>query len=228
VTTKRKCCVALLGVMALAVGSCLLPRVWVEEAARGRTFDAVEEIPTHEVALVLGCARHLPDGRTNLFFQRRMAAAAALFQAGKARYLIVSGDNHRRGYDEPTDMKEELVRRGVPESRIYCDYAGFRTLDSVVRAKKIFGQTQIIIVSQEFHNQRAIYIARQNGMDVVGFNAAEVHGPGGLRTKLREELARVKTVLDVLAGTSPRFLGDPVRIGESVGAKSLTTAGISC
>ena len=181
-------------------------------SAEGRTYCDVEKIPHREAGLVLGCVEVLPNGRTNLFFAHRIQAATELYRHRKIDVIIVSGDNHRAGYDEASDMKNALVRNGIPEERIFCDYAGFRTLDSVVRAKAIFGQTNITVVSQEFHNQRAIYIAQHRGIDAIGFNAPDVNAYYSLRTMMREHLARVKTVLDVTFGTHPKFYGDPIAI----------------
>jgi SanA protein len=156
----------------------------------------------------------LSDGRQNLFFQNRVEAAVNLFRGGKVDYLLVSGDNRKKGYDEASDMKESLMRAGIPADRIYCDFAGFRTLDSVVRARDVFCQKQVTIISQEFHNQRAIFIATHNGMDAIGFNAAEVNAYNGFKTKCREHLARVRTLLDVyLFRKSPKFLGHKIEIG---------------
>ncbi|MCL1919771.1 MAG: YdcF family protein [Kiritimatiellaeota bacterium] len=184
----------------------------IASCSKGRTYSDSAFIPHNDVGLVLGCSRTLPDGRGNLFFAHRIAAAARLFEAGKINAIIVSGDNHAANYDEPTDMKDALISAGVPAERIYCDYAGFRTLDSVVRVKAIFGQHRITIISQRFHNQRAICIARHNGIDAIGFNAQEVSAPYSTKTKLRELFARVKTVLDILFGVRPKFLGPPVEI----------------
>jgi SanA protein len=187
----------------------------IRKAARGRTYSDVSAIPYRRVGLLLGCVERLPNGRSNLYFAYRVAAAAGLLKAHKVDYLIVSGDNHVAGYDEPTDMKAALVRAGVPAERIYCDYAGFRTLDSIVRARKVFGQASVTIISQEFHNQRAIYIARHQGLDAIGFNAAGVRARRSLRTMVREQFARVKTVLDVnLLRTGPKFLGPRIEIGD--------------
>jgi SanA protein len=99
----------------------------VVSTARGRTYADLASIPKRDVGLVLGCSRFLPDGRRNRFFDNRIRAASDLYRAGKIDYLVVSGDNHVRGYDEPTDMKKSLIEAGVPPERIYCDYAGFRT-----------------------------------------------------------------------------------------------------
>lgn len=186
----------------------------VERSAAGLHSSTLEALPSRKVALVLGCAEILPNGRTNRYFTERINAAAALYDSGKCRFLLVSGDNGRTDYDEPSAMASALVARGVPPSSIVQDYAGFRTLDSVVRAKEVFGEEEILVVSQRFHNERAVYIARHRGISVHGWNAADVTSLGGTRTRVREKLARVKTVLDVkLLRTAPRFLGPKIRIG---------------
>ncbi len=187
--------------------------VLIEKATRGRTFSDPATVPARRVGLVLGCSRVLPGGRRNAFFDNRIRAAAQLFRAQKVEYLVVSGDNHVRGYDEPKDMKDSLVLAGVPAERVYCDYAGFRTLDSVVRLREIFGQTKVTIISQEFHSQRAIFIAQHRGIDAVGFNAPEVDAYNSFRTKCREKVARANMLLDLFVfHRTPRFLGDKVRI----------------
>jgi SanA protein len=192
----------------------LVAGAMVRHAARGRTYADASEIPRRDVGLVLGCSRKLSNGRDNLFFQNRIAAAAALYKSEKVGVLIVSGDNRKATYDEPTDMKNALVAAGVPAEKIYCDYAGFRTLDSVVRARHVFGQDSLTIVSQRFHNQRAIYIARKHGIDAIGFDAAEVAFRHSFKTKCREQFSRVVAVLDILIGKRPKFLGEPVIIAR--------------
>lgn len=189
---------------------------WIRKTADGRCFDDVTSLPEAPVAVVLGTAARLADGRANLFFLPRLEAAAALFKAGKVKALIVSGDNSTQNYDEPTEMKRVLVQMGVPEEKIACDYAGFRTLDSVVRAKEVFDQSRFIIVSQRFHNARAIYLARAFGIDAWGLNAQEVPVALSLKTFFREKLACVKAVLDVnVLHTRPKFLGEKVAIPPS-------------
>ena len=105
-------------------------------------------IKKNKVGLVLGTAKVLQNGRLNLYFKYRIEATVALYKEGKIEFVLVSGDNSVKGYDEPTDFKDELVKRGIPPEKIFLDYAGFRTLDSVIRAKEIFGQEQITIISQ--------------------------------------------------------------------------------
>lgn len=188
---------------------------WVESVAAAHCHTQAENLTSLPVGLVLGCSPKI-GSLPNLFFDYRMDAAAQLYQSGKVRALIVSGDNGTKEYDEPTYMKEALIQRGVPEKAIYCDYAGFRTLDSVVRAHSIFGQSRFVIVSQRFHNERAVFLARQRGLEAEAFNAKDVPAGSGLKTHLREYLARVQAVLDVtLLGTQPKFDGPRIDITQS-------------
>jgi SanA protein len=171
------------------------------------------EVPECEVALVLGCARVLGDGRGNLYFKHRIAAVVELWKHGRVQHVLVSGDNSRKDYDEPNDMKDALVEAGLPADRIHCDYAGFRTLASVVRARDVFQLERFVVVSQQFHVERALYIARELGIEAYGYPARDVGGKAGAKTKAREELARVKAVLDMkVLNTQPKFRGDPVPI----------------
>lgn len=197
--------IAAVGLLALAVRSRTVGR-----SAAPFLRERPSELPEVDVALVLGCSEHLADGRRNRFFSARMAAAAELYHAGKAHYLLVSGDNSRADYDEPTAMRSALVAAGVPASRIVLDYAGFRTLDSVLRAKDVFGVSQLIIVSQRFHNERAVYLARSHGMQAFGYDAADVGGIEGLRVQAREVVSRMAAVLDVeVLHSRPRYPGPP-------------------
>lgn len=185
---------------------------WIVRSAEGKLFDSTADVPYNDVGLVLGANKNAFGG-PNLYFNNRIDAAVALFMAGKIRHVLVSGDNHISEYDEATDMKNALVARGVPDTCITLDYAGFRTLDSVVRCKKVSGQKKITVISQEFHNQRALFIAAFYDMDAVGFNAKDVPANYSLRTDLREYIARFKAVLDLyILRTGPRFLGEEIRI----------------
>jgi SanA protein len=182
-------------------------------SVRGRVYADIAKIPENHVGLVLGCSRKLANGRDNLFFRYRIQAAAELFNQKKVRYLIVSGDNSRKDYDEPSEMKKALIERGVPASRIFCDYAGFRTLDSVVRAKRIFGCTKLTIVSQAFHNKRAVFVAGHYGLHAIGFNARDVGTRHSFRTHMRELLAKTFTMLDVFVlHRQPKFGGPKIEI----------------
>lgn len=175
-------------------------------------YDRVEDIPYNKVGLVLGTSRFLGNGTPNLYFNYRIDAAAALFKAGKINYIVVSGDNSRKTYNEPEDMKNELIKKGIPENVIYLDYAGFRTLDSVIRVEEIFGQQQFTIISQQFHNERAVFIARYYNLDPYAYNAKDVDIKVGLKTRIREIFARVKVFIDIFTGKEPRFLGESIEI----------------
>lgn len=133
----------------------------IEKNAQNKTYSNASKIKKNKVGLVLGTAKILKNGRINLYFKYRIDATVELFKKGKIDFVLVSGDNGNKNYDEPTDFKNELIKRGIPSNRIFLDYAGFRTLDSVVRAKEIFDQKSITIISQQFHNERAIYLAEK-------------------------------------------------------------------
>lgn len=191
----------------------------VGSAGRGRIYSDAQSVPHRRVGVVLGTGRKVVGGRTNLFFKHRMEAAETLFKSGRVDFLLVSGDNGSKYYDEATDMKKDLLGRGVPADRICCDYAGFRTLDSMVRARKVFGLDECIVVSQRFHCERAIFLAGSCDLRALGFAARDVPGGPAAKAWLRERLARVAAVLDVFVWhRQPRFLGAPVRIGPDPSA----------
>lgn len=181
--------------------------------AKGKIFDRANDCPKTKVALVLGTSKNNRSGSDNAYFTNRIAAVVELFRAGKIAYILVSGDNGSADYDEPTDMKNALIEQGIPEERIYLDHAGFRTLDSMERAFKVFGQKEVIVVSQQFHNERAIYLGEHFGMTVYGYNAKDVKQMGGFRTYVREKFARMKVFWDIVFGVNSTFLGTPVKIG---------------
>lgn len=164
-------------------------------------------------ALVLGTSRLSRSGRPNPFFEARMDHAAMLVRRGVVAGLVVSGDNAHVSYNEPAHMTAALVQRGVDAARIVPDFAGFRTLDSVVRMTEVFGQRRFLVVSQRFHVERALFVAHAHGIDAWGSAARDVGGSADLSVRLREYLARVRAVLDVyVLNTAPRFLGEPVPI----------------
>ncbi|WP_344984052.1 SanA/YdcF family protein [Deinococcus rubellus] len=211
-------CGLILGVVAaLTVALVLIANQQVLSSAEGRLYGDVNAVPVRQVGVLLGTSKYLSGGGVNPYYRYRIEAALSLYRAGKISDLILSGDNAHRSYDEPTTMRADLLAGGIPAAHLYRDYAGFRTLDSVVRASKVFGQGRFTVISQRFHNERAIYLARAHGLDVIGFDARDVSGPAGRRVQGREWLARVSALLDVWRGTQPRFLGAPEVIDRAAG-----------
>ena len=182
--------------------------------AKSTIHTSVQEVPEKKAALVLGCSKYLSNGNKNYFYKYRIEAAVKLFKAGKVKAIVVSGDNGSKSYDEPTQMHDDLVKAGIPSKYIQLDYAGFRTLDSIVRAKAIFDLEDYIIVSQRFHLERAIYIAKAKNQKVVGFVAKGFANTiWAKRMKRRELLARVKALLDLnIFGVEPKFYGKKVNV----------------
>ncbi|OBT32335.1 SanA/YdcF family protein [Vibrio splendidus] len=180
---------------------------WVSWQAEDRIIYDIDDVPELEVAVVLGTSKYL--GRTlNDYYKHRIEAAIELFDRKKVDQFLLSGDNAHRSYNEPWTMKRDLLKAGVPDERINLDYAGFRTLDSIVRAKKIFDTDNFLIITQKFHCERALFIA--NSYDIHA-QCLAVSGPthhSGTSIRLREVFARTKAFLDLyIMGTTPKFLG---------------------
>lgn len=189
----------------------------VEHRTETLIYNTVDSVPHNKVALLLGTSPLNRLGRANSYFTNRINTAAALFHAGKADYILASGDNHTRQYDEPTAMRDSLIAHGVPADRIILDYAGFRTLDSVVRAKEIFGCDSLTIISQADHCARALYLAQSAGIHAVAVAAPLRAGRAvRIRLALREWLARDKMILDLWTGKKPHFLGEKIDIPDII------------
>ncbi len=197
-----------LGVVALI----LISDTVITGFAKDKLYTDLDEIPQNKVGVVLGTSKYLKNGNINLYYQYRINATAELFHSGKIEFVLVSGDNRHRSYNEPQTFKNDLVKMGIPEEKIFLDYAGFRTLDSMVRAKEVFGQERITVISQKFHNERAIYLAEKRGLKAIGFNANDVNLRSGMKVKSREYLARVKVFSDLLFSKQPKFLGEKIEI----------------
>jgi SanA protein len=193
----------------------LVSNLVVRFSYSGSIYSSVNALPEKKVGLLLGTNKYLKAGGINPYYQYRLEAAVELLKAGKIKYIIVSGDNSIIEYNEPVQMRDDLIKMGVDPTLIYLDYAGFRTLDSIIRAKKVFGQDSFIIISQPFHNQRAIFIAKQYNIDAIAFNAKDVSMSRGFKVQFREIFARVKLMIDVyLTNKQPKFLGEKVVVGQ--------------
>lgn len=187
--------------------------LWVLSRGSAHVYFSIKKLPKNDVGLVLGTSPLLRGGEENPFFAGRMAAAAELYKAGKVRRLLLSGDNRTRHYDEPTEMRNALALKGVPLRAMTLDYAGLRTLDSIVRAKEVFGLKSLTVITDDFHVPRAVFLGRHYGMKAVGFCSRRVPWPLSKKTRVREMASRVAACLDVyLLGTEPRHLGRKEKI----------------
>ncbi len=224
-TLIKRTALSLSAFLLLVVAFTLYVNMTVVQAAKKRIYTEMDSIPYNKVALLLGTNPLNRWGRPNSYFTNRINTAAELYHAGKVDFIIASGDNHIKEYDEPTAMRDSLMAHGVPEDRIILDFAGFRTLDSVVRAKEVFGCDYITIISQEDHNSKALYLAEANGINAIEISAP-LRAGRWVRTRLalRELLARDKMMLDIWFGKQPHFLGEKIEIPEVMKQKSYSTA----
>ena len=183
----------------------------VNESTAKQLYTDVNLIPKNKVGLLLGTAKYKDKAKkiVNPYYQNRIDATVALYMAGKIDFIIVSGDSATY-YNEPALMKADLIAKGIPAIRIYVDNAGFRTLDSILRCRDIFGEDHITIISQQFHNQRALFIANHKHVTAIAFNAA--NGDTFIDFVFREKLARVKMVLDLVLNTQAKYYGERVEI----------------
>ncbi|MBD1556583.1 DUF218 domain-containing protein [Vibrio sp. S9_S30] len=213
---RRAALVILLSALTL-LGTLLFVDRWISWQTKSQVYFEPEALPDHDVALVLGTSKYL--GRTlNDFYTHRINTAIQLFRDKKVSSYLLSGDNAHRSYNEPWTMKRDLLKAGIPEDAIYLDYAGFRTLDSVVRAKAIFDADDFIIVTQAFHCERALYIANYHGINAVCLAVPGPKGSGGWFVRIREVLARANALIDLyIIDKQPKFLGPKVPIGNIEG-----------
>jgi len=190
----------------------ILNDLFISYSTQVQTFTTASSIPAKKVGLLLGTSKYTVNGEVNLFYKYRLQAAKDLYDNDKVEFLILSGDNSTQNYNEPYTMQQDLLELGVPEEKLFLDHAGFRTLDSVVRASKVFDEDNFTIISQNFHNQRALFIANNKNIQAIAFNAKDVPRQVSLRVFIREKLARVKTVIDLFFKVEPKFLGEKILI----------------
>jgi len=204
--------VALLIVCLISLSLIIYLDLSVSRIGNRYCYDNLDSIPHNHCALVLGTSKYLANGHRNRYYTDRIKGSVKLYNHNKIDYIIVSGDNRNRNYNEPITMYNDLVAAGIPGRKIILDYAGFRTLDSVVRGKEVFGQDKFTIVSQSFHNQRAIYIARKKGIDAIAFNSEDPSEQIDFKVRIREVAARMLMLLDMFTARQPHFLGEKVSI----------------
>jgi len=203
----------LFSLIILGLGLLFLIHQTVAYSAKDKVYTDTKDIPTNRVGLLLGTSKFVRGNWINLYYKYRLEATQKLYKAGKIDYVLISGDHGRKEYNEPQMFKDDLVKAGISAEKIYLDYAGFRTLDSVVRCKEIFGQSEITIISQKFHNERAVFIAQQKGINAIAYNARSVSRRYGWKVQVREVLARTNMMLDLfLFNKQPKFLGEKIII----------------
>ena len=191
----------------------VLSNVYVVLSTQQLVHESSEDTPATKVALILGTSKRVTNGNPNPYFNYRIDAAYELYASGKVKHFIVSGDNREKYYNEPKDMQQALVKKGVPTEKITLDYAGLRTLDSVIRAKEVFGQDTILVVTQKFHTYRSLFLCKSYGIEAHAYAAKNIPLSLSYKIILREFLARSGAILDVyLLDRQPRHLGESVDI----------------
>ena len=208
----RKYLVTLIIIGLFTVGLIGFIHVSITKTGNRYCYNSVDSIPHNHCGLVLGTSKYLANGHRNRYYTDRIKASVKLYNHNKIDYIIVSGDNRNRNYNEPITMYNDLVSAGIPGRKIILDYAGFRTLDSVVRCKEVFGQERFTIVSQSFHNQRAIYIARKKSIEAIAFDSEDSTEKTDFKVQMREVAARMLMLFDMLTARQPHFLGEKVSI----------------
>ena len=194
-------------VVALAV---LVPPAVVQGVGQSKVRASAEGVSAAPVAIVLGAGLR-PDGSPSVFLTRRLARAAELYAAGTVEVVLVSGDNSRQDYDEPTAMRDWLVANGVPDEDVVRDFAGFDTHDTCVRAHQVFGVEAAVVVSQDYHVRRAAFSCAAAGIDVQasGVSSESVEPAKAVMYRVREVAASWKAALDAVVRRNPVHLGDP-------------------
>lgn len=200
--------------LSILVIVCMWSYYFIHTYSAKYCYSNLQQLPHEKVGIVLGTSKYVARGKHNEHYKRRIQATIELFRAQKIDYIIVSGDNSTSDYDEATTMRNDLLEAGIPFKNIYRDFAGFRTFDSMIRAQKVFGVQSCIVISQDFHTERAVFIARHFGIQAIGFSASDA--PSGTFVLFREYLARLAALLDIFSlGTTPKFLGEPIHIGQT-------------
>ncbi len=178
---------------------------WVTSSTQKQLYSNISDIPKNKVGLLLGTAKHIKKGVNNPYYQNRIDAAVELYNSGKIEYILISGDNSTLHYNEPKMMLADLIARGIPAEKIFIDDAGLRTLDSILRCRDIFGEDHFTIISQQFHNERALFIANHKDINAIAYNAKDVQEDLGQKVLAREKLARVKMLIDLLLNTQAKY-----------------------
>ena len=209
--TLKKCITYLLGGCFLVIASIFGLDYWISYKTAPYIYHDENELPYRAIGVVLGTSKYVRGGGINHFYRNRIDGAINLYWLKKVDYLLLSGDNALMSYNEPITMKKDLIRAGIPSEAIVLDYAGFRTFDSVIRANKVFDANDFTIITQEFHCERAIFIAHSQGIKAQCF---AVPDPDRMRfVRIREMFARVGVFIDLyILNKEPKYLGPVIPI----------------
>ncbi|NIA44068.1 MULTISPECIES: outer membrane permeability protein SanA [Providencia] len=204
---RKRLIIGLFILAGIAITTIILLDRWISWDTAPYIYEDIEKLPSRDVGMVLGTSKYYTSGVTNLYYSYRIKGAAEAYRSGKVKYLLLSGDNGAHNYNEPINMRKDLIKEGVPASKIVLDFAGFRTLDSVVRTKKVFDTDNFTIITQRFHCERAVFIAKHKGIDA---QCLAVPTPEGMyRVRAREVFARLGALADLyILKREPKFLGE--------------------
>jgi SanA protein len=211
----KKFLVLLFSVFVIGILFFVLLNIYIIQTTRSFIFKNLEDVPSKQVALLLG-AKVYPNGRMSDVMSDRALTALELYKNKKIQKILISGDHGRQSYDEVNTIKDYLLKNSVPAQDIFLDHAGFDTYDSLYRAKAVFQVSSVIIVTQDFHLPRAVYIGKSLQLDAVGLSADKHSYVSETYNQLRESLARLKAFFDVMFQAKPKFLGPTISIqGDS-------------
>lgn len=197
----------------IAIYSALIVDVYVSNITESKVSFNMKKIRPKKIGLLLGTSKILPSGKLNAYYTNRIVATWELYRNKKINFVLISGDNSSIEYNEPQMMKEDLMKYGFPENKIFLDYAGFSTYESIYRCWKVFNEKDVIVISQKFHNQRAVFIGNKLGLNVQGYNAKDVNKFFGFKTNVREKFARLKLLFETYFKPKPKYLGRKILIG---------------
>ncbi|MFV9997123.1 MAG: outer membrane permeability protein SanA [Arsenophonus endosymbiont of Dermacentor nuttalli] len=206
---------SLLIIIATVIVATLAFDRWISWKTTDYIYDDVKKLPPRSVGMILGTAKYYSSGLPNEYYMYRIQGAITAYNSGKIKYLLVSGDNAHYNYNEPITMRRDLISAGIPAAKIVLDFAGFRTLDSVIRTHQVFATNNFTIITQRFHCERALFIAMKKGIDAQCYAVASPKKI--IKVRVREVFARIGALIDLyILKSEPRFLGQQESIPASI------------
>lgn len=213
-TTARTLLNFILAAALILLSAVMAVHLWIYASVKDRIYAPNQISAEHlgtpaDCILVLGAGVR-DDGSPSHMLEDRLLTGIDLYERGFSPVMLMSGDHGREDYDEVNAMKDFAASKGVPEEVIFLDHAGFSTYESLYRAKEIFGAERIVIVTQEYHLWRALYVADSLGLDAVGISADLRTYVGQSMRETREIAARIKDFLWCILKPEPTYLGNPI------------------